>query len=222
MTTRLQIYNGALHLCGESKLSGLSEMREPRHLLDEVWNDGGVRYCLEQAQWKFAMRSKRFDYDPALIQDFGYTRAFAKPDDWVATSGVFSDEFMQVPHTRYSDEAGFWYSDVDELFIRFVSDHADWGGNLTAWPSTFTEYVKAHFASKIVHKLANGASKMEFLFGPSGRPQKGYVSTCLLTAKNKDAMAGPATFPTGGTWAAARHRGRGGRSDGGNTGSLLG
>jgi hypothetical protein len=67
-------------LRGAPARDGLSENREARFLLDLVWNDGGVRYCLEQAQWHFAMRSSRFDYDPAVVPDWGFNRAFTKPD----------------------------------------------------------------------------------------------------------------------------------------------
>ena len=69
MTSRLQIYNGALLLCEERFLSSLTEDREPRHLLDHVWNNGGVRYCLEQGQWRFAMRSVSLDYDTSVVPD---------------------------------------------------------------------------------------------------------------------------------------------------------
>jgi hypothetical protein len=50
------------------------------------------------------------------------------------------------------------------------------------------------------------------------------VHQCLVTAKNKCAMAQPATFPTRGTWSAARSRGysRNPWRDGGNQNSLIG
>ena len=41
-------------------------------------------------------------------------------------------------------------------------------------------------------------------------------------AKNKAAMVLPATFPSRGTWSAARHRGQGYRRDGGSTTRLIG
>ncbi len=90
--TRLKIYNGALMRCGERALANLTENREPRRLLDTVWQDNGVRYCLEQAQWKFAMRASHFTYDPTVSPSFGYAHGFAKPTDWVATSGVCTDD----------------------------------------------------------------------------------------------------------------------------------
>jgi hypothetical protein len=74
-TDRLKIYNGALLLCGEKELASLSENREPRFLLDLVWNDNGVRFCLEQAQWHFAMRSSQLRLRPGVAPDWGYSRA---------------------------------------------------------------------------------------------------------------------------------------------------
>ena len=222
MTDRLKIYNGALLLCGDTRLSSLSENREPRHLLDLVWNDGGVRACLEQAQWHFAMRASRFDYEPSIDPDWGFQRAFTKPSDWVSTSGVFSDERMQNPLLAYADEVAYWFADQDEIFVKYVSDAVTYGMDLARWPATFVDYVKAYFASRIIHKVPNASSKIEFLLGPPGRPEKGYLNTTLMIAKNKSAMTKPATFPSRGTWAAARHRGIGGRRDGGNTSQLIG
>ena len=164
-TTRLLLYNGALLLCGEGELSSLSENREPRILLDHVWNDGGVRYCLEQAQWHFAMRASRFDYDASIVPDWGFQRAFAKPTDWVATSGVFQDEYMRTPLTQYADEIAYWWSDFDEIYVRYVSDHANYGGDFAKWPASFTDYVKAYFAGRIVHRLPGSGEKREFLLG---------------------------------------------------------
>ena len=43
MATRLQLYNRALRIIQERKLSSLTEKREPRFLLDDVWEEGGVR-----------------------------------------------------------------------------------------------------------------------------------------------------------------------------------
>jgi len=218
-TTRLKIYNGALLICSDTRLASLSEAREPRYLLDEIWNDGGVRYCLEQAQWHFAMRSSRLDYNPAIAPDWGFQRAFDKPTDWVSTSGVFYDEYHRSPLTQYADEVAYWFADQDEMFVKYVSDDDSYGMDYAKWPATFTEYVKAYFASKIVRKLPGGSEKVEDIVHPTS----GVLARALAVAKNRAAMTQPATFPTRGTWAAARHAGaRRGFRDGGNPNSLIG
>ena len=218
-TTRLKIYNGAILLCGDQGLATLTEDREPRYLLDEVWNDNGVRWCLEQAQWHFAMRSSRFDYNPDVAPDWGFPRAFTKPVDWVETSGVFQDEFMRAPLLQYADEIMYWWANLDQIFVRYVSDDENYGMNLANWPATFIDMVKAYFASRIIRKLPGGADKIDDIC----HPKTGVLAKATLIAKNKSAMTQPATFPSRGTWAAARHRG-GSRTrwDGGNPNSLYG
>jgi hypothetical protein len=226
-TTRLKIYNGALLLLGELGLdltTGLSENREARRLLDLVWNDSGVGYCLEQAQWYFAMRSTRLDFNPAVEPAWGYSRAFDKPTDWVLTSGVFENEYLTEPLIHYADEASFWYSDREEIYVKYVSDDVNFGLDFARWPGSFTDYVKAYFASRVVHKIPSAASRVEFLLGPAGRENKGHVNQTLLIAKNKAAMTQPATFPFRGSWSRARHAGasRYPFRDGGSISRLIG
>lgn len=216
-TTRLKIYNGALRLCGSAALASLTENREPRRLLDEVWQDGGVRFCLEQAQWKFAMRAARFTYNTTGSPQFGFRYEFAKPTDWVATSGVCQDERMTVPLLYYKDEKGFWFADLEDIYVRYVSDDGSYGGDLAGWTETFNQVVQAHFARKIIRKLPGGRENVDDV-------EKAYKEALKL-AKNKDAMADPTKLPPVGAWPGARigRYGRGGPlGDGGNPGSLIG
>lgn len=222
MTDRLKLYNGALLLAGDREIASLTVNEERRRDLDLVWNDGGVRFCLEQAIWHFALRAARFDYDATFTADWGYSRRFEKPEDWVTTAGVWEDEFLRTPLTQYSDEVGFWFSDRDEIFVKYLSDDESYGQNLSKWPATFVDYVKAYFAGRISHKVGGG-KRVEFLLGPAGREDKGHVNRTLLIAKNKSAMTQPATFPTRGTWVRARHAGQHGPNrDGGSTTNLIG
>lgn len=215
--TRLKLYNGALMICGERPLASLTENREPRRLLDAVWQDNGVRRCLEQAQWKFAMRASHFTYSTNISPAFGYAYGFAKPADWVATSGLCSDERFRTPLLQYKDETGYWFADLQDIYVRYVSDDENYGGNLAGWTDTFTEYVEHYFASRIIWRLAGGLDRVDKI----GRAAK----LALGVAKNKDAMADPTKIPPIGAWPGARvgrFRRRGPMGDGGNTGSLIG
>lgn len=212
--TRLQLYNEALLLIGERSLASLTENREPRYLLDTVWNNEGVKSCLEQGQWFFAMRTEQVDYDPGIEPTFGFNRAFQKPSDWVLTSAVCSDEFFTSPLLQYADEAGYWYSSIDVIYVKYVSDDAAYGNDLSLWPKSFTEFVAAHFASKIAHKFTGSKEEMEKVYG--------IRKMLLLEAKNKDAMADATRFPAKGSWVTSRRGTRGSSNDGGNSGSLIG
>lgn len=221
-TTRLKIYNGALLFCGQRSIASLTVNEEGRRLLDDVWNDGGVQYCLEQGQWRFAMCTSKLSYETAITPPFGLRRAFAKPTDWVDTSAVCQDEYFNVPLLQYADEVGYWFADLDEIYVKYVSNGANYGMNFAAWPYSFTEFVKAYFAWRIAPKLTGGDELRERLQS-STHPHRGILPQALLTAKNRDAMAGPTTFPAVGSWIRSRHgRSMSGYRDGGNRSSLLG
>jgi hypothetical protein len=126
-TTRLQLYNQALRICGERRLASLTENREPRHLLDQVWAEGGVDDVLEQGQWNFAMRAVQIDSDPSVDPAFGLAYGFTKPTDWIRTAGFCSDERFSTPLLEYKDEAGYWYADITPIYVRYVSNDSGFG-----------------------------------------------------------------------------------------------
>lgn len=223
-TTRLQVYNDALLLCGERSLASLEEEREPRRLLDQVWSGHGVDYCLEQGQWWFAMRTARVEVDEDFTTpDFGYQNAFSKPEDWISTSAVCSDEFFRVPLTGYSDEMGYWFANIEPLYVQFVSNDATYGGDLSLWPATFCDYAAAYFASRIISKLSGDRSaQRDTIFGPPGYPDRGLLATSLRKAKNAAAKTQPTMFPAQGNWSRSRLGRNSSRYDRGNSGSLIG
>lgn len=225
MTDRLAIYNGALLICGERSLASLTENREPRRLLDQVWNDNGVQHCLEAGQWNFAMRAAKMDADPSIVPSFGYPMGFTKPDDWVNTSAVCSDEYFRVPLMQYADEIDVWFAAITPIYVKFVSNDPNFGLNFAAWPDSFTEYVKHYFAGKIIMKLANSEARQKTLLGRPGTADKGLIHDTLISAKNRDAMAKPPTRPAQGMWSRSRQGGWGNRGpfgDGGTNNSLIG
>lgn len=215
MATKLDIFNGALLICGERFLASLTEAQETRRLLDHVWDvEDGVRNCLERGQWHFAMRAIQIDYDSGIEPGFGYQRAFVKPDDWVLTSAVCTDEYFRNPQTRYVDEVGYWYSDVDTLYVRYVSDGNTYGRDVSHWPAQFREFVEAHFASKIIHKIKDSEEERTRIFK--------LRADALRNAKSNAIMAGPTQFMPPGAWVRARSRYPNRRDGGNTTGNLTG
>lgn len=218
-TSRLQLYNDALLVCGERAIADLTVEEESRRILDQVWNNGGVDACLEEGQWEFAMRTVRIDYDPGIQPDFGYAHAFDKPDDWILTSALCADEFFRVPVIRYVDEAGYWFCDLDTIYTRIVSNDASYGANLSLWPQSFAKFVAAHFASQIVQKLSNDEAKTRLFINPDN-PKHSIRGRALLQAKSRCAMASPTQMSGQGNWSLARTRGVGRRDGGSNSGNL--
>lgn len=196
MATRLSIYKGALLLLGERTIEDLSEDTPSRYDLDLVWDRNGVKYCLERGFWKFALRTVKLDYDTSIETAFGFRRAFQKDTDYVRTAGVYQDEFLEAPLTRYSDEVGYIYADLDEIYVQYVSSHADFGMNLTQWPETFTKYVEHYFAYETCEKITGSRVKKSDM--------KADIKKALMEARSNDAMQGPAKFMPPGSWTQAR------------------
>lgn len=211
--SKLSIYNGALAICEERKLASLTENREPRRLLDGVWDRNGVRTCLESGLWNFAIRSMQYDYSPSVTPSFGYRRAFDKPSDWVRTAAVCSDEHFRVPLLHYQDDAAFWWSDLDTIYIRYVSSDTDYGFDFAKWTENFTRYVEHYFAHQIVGRLTGSGSLKNSV-------QKD-LGIWLSKAKATDAMDEATVMLPPGSWSQARH-GRRSRLDRGNRGQLIG
>jgi hypothetical protein len=213
---RLALYNGALALLGERSLASLTEDREPRRLLDEVWTrgNGAVRAILEQGLWNFAIRSMKLDYDTDVTPDFGFRRAHSKPTDWVRTAALCSDEYYLhgLTQRECNDERGYWFSDLDELYVRYVSDDSAYGSDLSLWPESVLLYGYAYFAREIAPRLA--AAKIDDMEALAKRR--------LRDARSKDAMNEGAGIPVPGRWVQARRAGGWRSRDGGNRGSLIG
>jgi hypothetical protein len=219
--TRLSLYNDALLLAGERAITGLTVVEETRRLLDQVWNNQGVDACLEEGQWMFAMRTVRIDYDPGIEPDYGYSRAFDKPTDWILTSAFCSDEYFRVPILRYVDEAGYWYSDLDNVYVRYVSNDASYGADMSKWPPSFKDFVAAHFATQLVLKITNDERRLAMFVNPAN-PLHSIRGRALLRAKSRCAMAGPTQILAQGNWSLARTRGVNRRDGGGTSGNLIG
>ena len=169
-TDKLKLYNDALLMCGDRSLSSLTEEREPRRLLDQAWAFGVVDYCLEMGQWNFACRTQKLDYTPSITPDFGYRRAFTKPDDWIRTMGVCVDERFKIPLLAYVDEGGYWYSDYDQIYVRFVSNDVAYGNDLGLWPASFQELVSTYLASQVVYKISQDEKKWDRIDGMRKQP----------------------------------------------------
>lgn len=216
MTDRLSLYNGALRECGERKLASLSENREPRRLLDDIWQagEGVVRYVLQRKQWRFGRRSLELAADPAIEPAFGYQFAFAWPDDHCRTCGVFSEERLETPLLNYQTEGRFWYADQDPIWVTYVSDDASYGGDLSIWPPNFVLYVETYMASLIAHRLTGSKANRNDLIK--------LAAMRLKEAANTDAMEGPTVFPPVGSWVRARMAGRTSRLDRGSRSRLIG
>lgn len=194
--SKLQLYNGALLMLGSRKLASLTEEVESRRVLDQIYDNGGIRRVLQHGFWKFGMRTIRLEYDPDFTTPFGYTYTFDMPSDLVRLYSLCSDEFFTTPVQLYQDDGTHWFCDLTQLYIRYVSDGDDYGMDYAKWPESFREYVEGYFALKAVKRITDAKADAEDLARD--------VHLLKIKAKSEDALREPTglTVPSG--WSVAR------------------
>lgn len=193
---KLQLYNGALLFLGEDNLDTLTDNVETRRLLDSVYDRGGLKYVLEQGLWNFAMRSSKLEPSPSVTTPFGQKNAFEKPTDYVRTASISSDGYFRTPLLNILDERAYWYADIDELYVQYVSKDTAYGFDYSLWPETFSRYAEAYFGQQIHRRLTqNKRSKDEV---------DKDVLRLLRDARSKDAIKNPTTFFPSGRWTSSR------------------
>lgn len=195
MADKLSIFNRTLLLVGERSLASLTEAREPRYALDEVYATG-LETCLEAGLWNFAMRAVEIEESASVEPAFGPASAFEIPSDWVRTDAVSLSPDFRPPLTDYMQEQGYWYANGSPLYVRYVSKDTDYGLDLAAWPQTFTRYVEAHLACEICERISQNASKLKELRDLEKRR--------CYDARVKDAASESVRFKPAGAWVRSR------------------
>ncbi len=215
MTTQLTLYNGALLLLSQPELAAVDEDKEARHVLDFWYEDkDGISACLEMGKWNFATRTSSLEYNPSLSPSFGLNRAFNKPDDWVNTIEVSADENFTLPMTdlEFKDEHKYFFTTVDTMYIRYVSNGTSYGKDLNLWPQSFVNMVEAWLAWRISQRVNPKKTTTA----------KKYFEDERKNARSKDALQeGIKFFPQTGWQRARRNRAGTGR-DLGSRGNLTG
>lgn len=148
MTSRLALYNLALGTyVGTQRLdptTGLTENVSSRYALDSVYDDT-LLYMLELGLWKFATKTAQLTKDavaPTLQREYSFTI----PDDFVRLVNIASDESMNSELLDYREQAGKWYTDVNPIYVSYVSKDEDYGLDLEKWPASYTDAVASRLA----------------------------------------------------------------------------
>jgi hypothetical protein len=194
--SQLGLYNAALSLIGQRRIASLSVNEEGRRVLDDIWNNGAVNHCLEQGQWRHALRTVQIDYDSGYTATFGYAYRFDKPTDLIRLTELCEDEFFQTPLLQYQDEGVYWFAELQTIYVRYVSNGASYGLNYALWPETFNKYVAAYLAWEALPRIKDSTTDRQEL--------ERVMKTRLLDAKSKDALKDPTKYMPEGSWITAR------------------
>lgn len=208
--SQLQVYNDALGHLEERKLASLTENREPRRLLDDEWGPA-VATLLEEGYWKHALRTVKAEPDSAQAPNFGRSYSYTKPVDWVRTYQLSPDDRFLVLDRNFIDGNGVWVSDLPYFYVRYISNDANFGWNLSLWRPAFTNYLGAYLAWKITPRIKQAADKLDQMEKKMHKLKRHAIAI--------DAMDAPVGHPPYGTWITSRtprgsiYPGAGGGSD---------
>ena len=212
--SRLSIYNITVLRLGERALDSLDEDRESRHALDEVYTRGrgAVRFFMEKGHWNFAMRAVKIDADSSVDPEFGFANAFSIPTDYTHLNMISTDERFTRPLNHFEEEGQYWFTDIDPLYVRYVSDGNAYGGDLSQWTENFAIWTGTWLALQIGKKILNDDDYAEL---------KKDEKRLMTEARSLDASNEPTRFFPLSSWATARLN-QGSRRDRGSRSKLIG
>ena len=200
-TSKLTIYNDALIELGQTRLStsnGLSENREARYILDAAY-DNILTECLQAGDWNFATREVKAASDTGVTESFGYTETIGKPTDWIRTVGLSSNDTYNPPMLaqEYEDNTDHWATNTTPIYVRYISNDAEWGLRLDAWPWSFTRYVNVALAERTCTAITHDDSLKD-------RLERLTLPRAKRNALNKDTISQGTRFPRVSNWNNAR------------------
>ena len=147
MVSKLELYNRALRHLKTVRLANLTEALTSRRELDAVYA-GSLQYALELGGWKFATRTSSLTEPDAAATNFGLAYAYAKPTDFVRWVAICPDDLFTTEVEDWEEEAGYIYTNLNTLYIKYVSNSTSYGLDLTAWPDNFVELVALIMAER--------------------------------------------------------------------------
>lgn len=198
-SSKLSLYNGACLILKQRRLSGLSDTGPARQALDLVYDDT-VQYMLEQGLWNHAQRSVALTPDPDVTPSFGFRNAFEHPADMVRITKISPSERFYPTLEHYLDEGGYFYADIQTMYLMYVSNGADHGLDLSRWPASFSRAVEFELALRIGPTIGITSNAIDDV------EKRGLRA--LRDARSKDALRQPAEDLQPGRLVKSRHNGR--------------
>ena len=205
--TQETIFNGALtrHLgqraLTTAEISGNTV--EAARVLNAIWDDSFIIDCLEDSYWTFATRTSMFDFSPSVQPEFGYLYSYNIPEDHIRLCGFWSDDRQNVPIIKYAEEAGYWFTDFQTVFISYISSSPEYGLDMSRWPPAFCRWIECYLALQACYRITADAALEQRL-----EKRNKQLRT---EARSKNAMQKPTSFPATGSWVISRQNGWGTR-----------
>lgn len=153
---KVGLYNDALILLGERRLSSISEAREPRYNLDAIWDLGAVDYCLSVVRPKFAIATKKIT-SYTTDTDHGYTNIFSLPSDFLSLVDVYADATLDQPISRRFIDSTSICVNYATIYVRYNADNTfaiPSGTNFAILSPEFVRVLTAYLAREYAMRVS--------------------------------------------------------------------
>lgn len=186
---KLIVYNNALTLFGERRLSSLTEEVSSRYDLDNIYDGGAIDYCLEVVKPTFARKVAKLD-SPSTVSDTNFTQSHDLPSDYITTLGLFIDPDLDQPLDRFIRVGDTIQCEYDTVYLHYVTNTVD----ISVWDISFANVVSAYLARELcglygpdhferVNLVFEQRIKAAIeLLAEKETPQRGRATTGTLTA----------------------------------------
>lgn len=148
---KLKYYNDALVHLGQNSLASLTDDIEPRYLLDNAWDLGAVKYCLEVAKPVFSRKTALLN-SPATSSVHDLDQVHTLPTDYIVMVAPYSDNKLDDKLSRYIIEGNTLACDIDPVYLRYISD--DYETTNTYWSQSFVRVLTSYLARELTIKIA--------------------------------------------------------------------
>ena len=146
-TSKVELCNRALTLCGARRITSLTESSEPAAILNEEY-DNSRRELLVGHPWNFALKRIALGLD-VTTPAFGFSYRFQLPSDCLR---VISTSY--VGYTEFQIEGRYLLSNESEASIRYISDITD----ISMFSKPFEVALAYMLADLICFKISGNAA----------------------------------------------------------------
>jgi hypothetical protein len=194
MASVLSVYNAALRELGVARLAATTDPIKARYELDNAIDEVKAE-CLRDGQWNFALRTTEESSDgtPAVA---GWQHSITKPADLARLVILSVNDTLTPPLLDYLDEGDHWYTNTDPVYVHYVSNGANYGGLLSAWPADYARFVALTLAERVCDALTGSETKRERI--------RGDLRTAKRIARSHNSMDRPQRRLPQGSWVTAR------------------
>jgi len=193
MASKLSLYNKALIILGERRLTSEFENRDPRRALDEVYNLDAVNACLEMSRPHFARRSTALT-SPTTSAAHALDQVYTLPDDYLDIVGLYLDDTLETPIERYfmDDTRTIACEVATTIYMRYISANV----SITNWTPAFQNLVAAYLADHAATRIAPDKK------GVAASAFKNALDIIINVEKNREPEARPrkSTFTLTDAW----------------------